>query len=311
VEITMPDIRQIITAFGSKKPCVEIILDQAEHPRGSRVTGSVVLTGGVSPRQIRSVSADLSYRKSNKWELYTAEVFRQDSPFLLLPHSRHAYPLDFEIPPDALPAVEHPSTNRRLMESSLTAIASSAGWSLGWSARVSLNVTLHREVQAVMAGLVRLGFGEMEWRTHAADPPPDVVRVRYRPPDALRQVVEEVILLIQVEAGRTQGEFCTLQRGGGLRERVNTLAGVYADRYPLKFHNEDLIAEDGGPDAERALPRLREIKDLLMERAIALQSHLLRPAEAPEAKTLLRPAEGSDRTDTGSLLRPVEEKDGT
>lgn len=300
----MASIRQMLASVGVGMAGVAISLDRNEHPRGSPVTGKIVVTGGWAAQKVESIILYLeAYSNEAGTRAGALEAHRLEAPFTLLPHAIHSYAFTFDMPAHAPLTLGVPGT-RGCRVRAVAAIPRA----LDPGALVHLNVTLNREIQAVQAAFERAGFKEIAVSTHAADPPPEVTRATYYPPADLRRSINEVILFIQVERERTRGELCLTPSREGLQGRVNALAGVYSHRYPLRFLNEQLVTPAGELVPEGALPRVHEIVDLLAAEIAEQQNTLLRPAFAPEGDLLLRPAAGAGGSDPDKLLRPDEDQ---
>jgi hypothetical protein len=94
----------------------------------------------------------------------------------------------------------------------------------------------------------------------------------------------------------------------GLRERLGALLGRDKDLLPISIPRAALIDEQGRPDAEAALPLIRQDLDRCIAEKTDPHRELLRPADAPlDTSPLLRPA-GAGEAETRGLVRPVHDE---
>ncbi|HSV73888.1 MAG TPA: sporulation protein [Chthonomonadales bacterium] len=324
-----------ITGFGA--PGVDVVLPQRASPRGSLLSGVVVLRGGIVPMRVYSIRAQLDAydHERDRMRRSTIAETTLGGGITLMPRERREFPLDLRIPDDARlthdaslldallgdgPGARTATANPQLRPSGgrpspggsgcLLEAWLDIGW---WAARRSdlsvLNIVEHREVVAIGEVIEALGFQRA--RRLRLKPPDERVYVRdYDPPRHVADRLGALSLTLRIEGSDAT---CTLdlnRPNRGLIERLRALIGADRARTTLRFARETLLTEDGEPDGRAARPVVEEALSAVL--AVLTEAGdprwtLLRPAGAPTdgVETLLRPAAAAHRQDDGTLLRPA------
>jgi hypothetical protein len=303
----MRSLSQILAALGFGMARIDVRVDRAIHPRGTEVTGTVEVTGGIAAQTIRALSVKLEefwYNGNSTQSRSLAEIVVADG-LKIVPRGKHSFPFRLRVPD-------------KVLISKAGLFSSAAGGRLVACAEidramnprrsVELTISLHREVQALFAGMQALGFTECGagFTITVKAPPPGQTVSHYHPPNRLSDQLEGAVLVAQVDGGKTTGELNLNLRETTLRDKMKALMVTQYHSLPLSIEPGVLLMPDGQPSLEAARQVLRE----LLEEALVLpdneKNRLLRPTTAPVEVSLLHPVEGGDRTSPNELLRPVE-----
>jgi sporulation-control protein spo0M len=305
----MASLRKFMASVGIGMGHLHLSVDQRKHPRGSRISGSVVLEGGIAVQHVRSLALKLiQYRPSGKTtEEKELANWMASSSIDLLPHSKHEFPFVFTIPDEAWltkpPGSKHPSVGCRIDADADIAFAINPRCSL------HLDVTEHREIIAVQLAMRQLGFKQRRpgFQITLKSPSPHQIVTHFDPPDSLKDQLDEAVLSLEAGAENVWGELDLDPHESTLGEKMRALVVTQYRVFPLDFERMLLLRSDGEPNPEAAIPRLHEILSESLVLPDNEKMRLLRPAGLSGGDTLLRPA-ATARTNPQNLLHPVEEE---
>ena len=306
----MWSLRQLLAASGIGMAQVRIRLDDAEHPRGSTVSGVVELEGGIAAQHVHAIYLKLiAYRPSGKTteEKVLAQAIAARS-LDVLPRSRHLAPLRFTIADDAWLTApkgwKNPSSGCKIAADVDIALAANP------RCQTPLNVTVHREIQAVQQAMRRIGFTDR----HAGlsitlkTPPPLRCVTHFTPPPALEDQLDEAVLSLEAGSLKVYGTLDLNPRETTLREKMRALVVTQFQVFPLEFDRYTLLTASGAPNWEPAVYRIQEILAESLVLPDNEKMRLLRPAVSPATDSLLRPASGGPGRRPNELLRPVDDE---
>ncbi len=305
----MSILKRLMLALGWGGARISIKTENNLCPRGTEVRGTIEISGGSLDQQLNRISVRLVEFREGKNQL-VIRVLGEVCPAYNRPVARRSvqgFPFQFRIPDDA--RITKESWSRPYEGCRIDARASFGWFSAGSTAGAKLVVTEHREIEAVKVAMLSMGFTETSWYLHHLFVPEwnSTAAMAYDAPDKLREHLDGVSLIAQVEGDCLTGRLIVNLREMNLAEKLKALVGGNRQEYPLKIKCSELLTREGKPNYLAAVPHMERI---LNEAVLPLQNdpryRLLRPTNAPaDENTLLRPAaHGSGEADQ-QLLRPT------
>lgn len=303
-------LKQLLAAVGIGMAEIKVSLDQTVHPRGSEITGSVELVGGIASQRIERIVLELAGFEASRRNATLAPGLVLAANVITQPHVPLTFPFTLPIPDDADLSTEMSLMGQTRRSGCLVSARAYIPHALDPRANTSLNVTIHREIKAARAAIQYLGFTQytpslsLLWNKPQN---PNLIVTHFRPPEPLRDQLEEATLSLNVTDGHVTGDLGLKPHETDLAERLKSLLTPKVLVFPLEFESADLLTTDGNPYPHGFVGPVEEILRETLVLSNNEKNRLLRASTSPETEALLRPASGPGVERPEELLRPAEE----
>jgi SpoOM protein len=294
-------IHRFLAQFGIGAAEIEINAFGSQYPRGATVEGIVTMRGGQAPQRLEKLTVQLrAFSEVDATQTKTLATEILAGNLLLLPREVRELPFCMDIPDDARLSRLVSGMQEGCL---LVGLAAVQGTWWARQSRVKLNITRHREIEAVFGALRWMGFTEESWYAHHLLRPNENEETTavFRAPDHLQEQLTRLTLY------HPYGKIILELRPHTLTSHVKGLIGGNKQQHLLQIPGERLISSNGQPNLHGALPPLKQVLSLSLALPDDPQSWMLRPSmsPSPDPETLLRPAMPTPVVSGDDLLRPT------
>jgi hypothetical protein len=280
---------------------MSVHVDGAAHPRGSEVKGSIWLEGKKTPLLLRELTLSLRSSYHNFMTLQLVELLP------LAPAEQKEFPFAFRLPDDT------PLQTFDMLDTQPGGYKLVADTFFGdggkCAAATQLNVTVHREIRAVLGAMRAMGFTDTTWFSHHLMRPDEGTQttVAFTPPEGLCEQLEAASLFLGVSETEVVGKIhlSLLDRSPG--KQLRAIFGGKRQEYPLRIPRVALLTPSDLPNPVGAIPYLKQLLSHTLILPHDPQRWMLRPSMSPpeDADTLLRPTMPTPSAASENLLRPT------
>jgi hypothetical protein len=285
---------------------MSVHVEGAAHPRGSEVQGSVWLEGNQMPQPLSELT--LSLRSP-----YNTLFSHLLTPSISLAPAEQKKILFSLRVPDTMPLRAYsPKSAQAGAYLLVTEVILPGGGR--WAASTWLNVTIHREIRAVLGAMRAMGFKDSSWSKYHTSRPDENIEttVAFLPPESLRPHLDVASLFLSVSETEIVGNLMLTVTDSNPGSFWESLWRTRDREYLFQISRKELITPNGLPNPLGAMPYLKQLLTMALALPDDPQSWMLRPAMSPsvDPDTLLRSSLPVTSTATDNLLRstpPPEE----
>lgn len=293
----MVTLTSILVSLGIGNARIEISVDGDECPLGGTVEGLVTLDGGLASQTIEQLYLTaLELRGEGYSTILKIPLARN---LEIAPFQRMQFGFRFKLP--------HTIMLLRTRTTCRITARAEIKRAVDPRAALPLRIVEHREVTAIKAGMIDIGFRE-KMSFHLAEPGRGLRRMDYRAIGTLSEWLDGAQLQITSDGAHVLGTLTFYRRDVTVSDRFQSLAGQDKIVCPIQIPCETLLDSRGLPNFKAAANQLRQLLADTMLLPTDARNVLLRPSTSPAvpSECLLRPL-GPPTADPSSLLRPSDD----